>query len=127
MSDRAGTGLLGRPEYNSPVTPHKATNEGSSGPFELHSWLCAEKQRPAGGGFSSQRATHGKSRFVSVDLRVPPLEVLHQRRSEKWHGYDSDVIVSTIAEMDFPLAAPIAAALHAAVDRHDLGYAPERI
>jgi cysteine-S-conjugate beta-lyase len=72
-------------------------------------------------------ATHGKPRFVSVDLRVPPLEVLHQRRSEKWHGYDSDVIVSTIAEMDFPLAAPIAAALHAAVDRHDLGYAPERI
>jgi cystathionine beta-lyase len=62
---------------------------------------------------------------MRVDLRVPPLHELHRRRSEKWTGYDPDVIVSTIAEMDFPLAAPIAAALHAAIDRHDLGYAPE--
>src|SRR6187549_892075 len=62
---------------------------------------------------------------MTVDLRLPPLDVLHQRRSEKWYGYDSDVIMSTIAEMDFPLAAPIAATLHAAIDRHDLGYAPE--
>ena len=38
-----GYGAAG-PRSNSPVTPHKATNEGSSGPFELHSWRCAEKQ-----------------------------------------------------------------------------------
>ena len=36
---------------NPPVTPHKATNEGTSGLFELHSWLRAEKQRHAGRGF----------------------------------------------------------------------------
>ena len=62
-----------------------------------------------------------------VDLRVPPLSELHQRRSDKWAGYDPDVIVATIAEMDFPIAAPIADALHATIDRHDVGYAPADI
>lgn len=58
-----------------------------------------------------------------IDLTVPPLEALQARRSEKWTGHDPDVLSSTIAEMDFPLAAPVAEVLHAAVDRHDLGYA----
>jgi cysteine-S-conjugate beta-lyase len=34
------------------------------------------------------------------------------------------VLASTVAEMDFPLASEITAALHAAIDRHDLGYTP---
>jgi cysteine-S-conjugate beta-lyase len=34
------------------------------------------------------------------------------------------VLPSTVAEMDFPLAPEIAAALHAAIERHDLGYTP---
>ena len=33
------------------------------------------------------------------------------------------MLAATIAEMDFPLAPPVAAALRAAIDRHDLGYA----
>ena len=61
--------------------------------------------------------------ILPVELHVPPLARLHERRSEKWEGHDADVLVSTIAEMDFPLAPPVAEALHAAVDRHDLGYA----
>jgi cystathionine beta-lyase len=60
----------------------------------------------------------------AVDLRVPGLAELHRRRSDKWAGHPPDVLAATIAEMDFPLAAPVAAALHAAIDRHDLGYAP---
>ena len=59
-----------------------------------------------------------------ADLPVPDLAHLNRRRSDKWAGYEPDVLVSTIAEMDFPLAPAVAAALHAAVDRHDLGYAP---
>jgi cystathionine beta-lyase len=59
-----------------------------------------------------------------IDLRVPELAVLHQRRSEKWAGHDNDVLVATTAEMDFPLAAPVAAVLHEAIERSDLGYAP---
>src|SRR5699024_8732340 len=57
-----------------------------------------------------------------TDLRVPDLAALHERRSEKW-AHPPDVLCATIAELDFPLAEPVAAALHAAVDRHDLGYA----
>jgi cysteine-S-conjugate beta-lyase len=60
----------------------------------------------------------------AVDLRVPDLATLHQRRSEKWSGHQPDVLASTVAEMDFPLAAEITAALHEAIDRHDLGYTP---
>jgi cystathionine beta-lyase len=38
--------------------------------------------------------------------------------------HEADVLASTVAEMDFPLAPDITAALHAAVARHDLGYTP---
>ena len=57
-------------------------------------------------------------------LLVMDLATLHRRRSEKWAGHDDDVVASTIAEMDFELAPPVAEALHAAIDRHDLGYTP---
>lgn len=58
-----------------------------------------------------------------VDLEVPPLAQLHERHSEKWAGHPPDVIASTVAELDFPIAAPIAGSLQAALARHDLGYA----
>jgi cystathionine beta-lyase len=61
-----------------------------------------------------------------IDLQVPDLATLHMRRSEKWSGHDPDVLESTVAEMDFPLAPDVTAALHAAVDRHDLGYTPPK-
>jgi cysteine-S-conjugate beta-lyase len=62
-----------------------------------------------------------------IDLTVPNLSRVHQRRSEKWAATDSDVLSSTIAEMDFPLAPPITEALTAAIGRHDLGYAPHNV
>jgi len=60
----------------------------------------------------------------AIDLQVPDLATLHKRRSEKWSGHEPEVLPSTVAEMDFPLAPEVAAALHAAIDRHDLGYTP---
>jgi cysteine-S-conjugate beta-lyase len=60
----------------------------------------------------------------AIDLQVPDLATLHERRSEKWSGHEPDVLASTVAEMDFPLAPELTAALHAAIDRHDLGYTP---
>jgi cysteine-S-conjugate beta-lyase len=60
----------------------------------------------------------------AIDLHVPELASLHERRSEKWTGHANDVLVATIAEMDFPVAQPIAEALRAAIDRSDLGYVP---
>jgi len=59
-----------------------------------------------------------------IDLSVPGLAALHERRSQKWSLHEPDVLASTIAELDFPIAGPVAAALHAAIDRSDLGYAP---
>jgi cystathionine beta-lyase len=60
----------------------------------------------------------------AIDLQVPDLATLHQRRSEKWSELEPDVLASTVAEMDFPLAPAVNKALHAAIDRHDLGYTP---
>lgn len=57
------------------------------------------------------------------ELPVEPLEVLRKRRSAKWRTYPADVLPLTVAEMDFALAAPVAEALHDAVDRSDAGYA----
>ena len=62
--------------------------------------------------------------MTPVHLAVPEVDELLARRSEKWSGHAPGVLSSTIAEMDFPLAAPVARALHAAIDRDDLGYAP---
>jgi len=60
---------------------------------------------------------------VAIDLNVPDLEALYRRAGAKWASHDPDVLSLTIAEMDFPLAPPVAEALHRAIDRADLGYA----
>ena len=59
----------------------------------------------------------------SHDLPVDPVDTLRQRRSAKWQTYPADVLPLTVAEMDFPLAAPVAASLREAVERSDTGYA----
>ena len=59
---------------------------------------------------------------MSIDLSVPDLEALHERRSEKWALHERDVLSATIAEMDFPLAEPVAEAISSALARNDLGY-----
>jgi cysteine-S-conjugate beta-lyase len=58
----------------------------------------------------------------SFDVDAIDLSVLRERQSAKYQYYDADVIPAWIAEMDFPLAAPIATALHRAIDRSDTGY-----
>lgn len=52
-----------------------------------------------------------------------PLERLHRRRSVKWSRYGADVLPAWVAEMDFPLAAPVKRALAEAVELDDSGYA----
>jgi len=68
-------------------------------------------------------ARHWQSRQVTVDAE--PLARLRQRTSEKWSLYPDDVLPLFVAETDYPLAPPIAAALHAAIDRGDTGYIGE--
>ncbi len=51
------------------------------------------------------------------------LAELRRRTSVKWRQYADDVLPLWVAEMDVPLAAPVAEALHDAVGRGDTGYA----
>jgi cystathionine beta-lyase len=60
---------------------------------------------------------------VENPLTVLTTEELRARRSIKWRAVDADVLPLWIAEMDTPLAPPIAGALRLAVDRGDTGYA----
>ncbi|RNE63979.1 MalY/PatB family protein [Cryobacterium tepidiphilum] len=56
-------------------------------------------------------------------MDTQPLDRLRTRTSIKWRAYPDDVLPLFIAELDFPLAEPIARALHDAIDRSDTGYA----
>lgn len=59
---------------------------------------------------------------VATPLDVP-LDELRRRRSAKWTTFPPDVLPLPVAEMDVRLAPPITAALRAAVDDSDTGYA----
>lgn len=53
---------------------------------------------------------------------LDPDRIRRLRRSAKWLRYPADVLPAWIAEMDLPVAEPIVAALHAAVDAGNTGY-----
>lgn len=57
-----------------------------------------------------------------MDVVAEPLSILRERTSMKWRAYPADVLPLFVAEMDYPLAEPISAALHAAIERSDTGY-----
>ncbi|GII83155.1 cystathionine beta-lyase [Sphaerisporangium siamense] len=64
--------------------------------------------------------SHGRT---GGPLDALDLGELRARRSSKWREYPRDVLPVWVAEMDTPLAEPIAAALVEAVGRGDTGYA----
>ncbi|WP_406335687.1 MalY/PatB family protein [Streptomyces sp. NBC_00203] len=51
------------------------------------------------------------------------LEQLRQRTSMKWRAHPEDVLPLWVAEMDVPMAPPIAEVLRTAIDLGDTGYA----
>lgn len=57
-----------------------------------------------------------------MTVEASPLSQLRTRTSEKWRAYPDDVLPLFVAEMDYPLAEPVAAALHGAIARSDTGY-----
>jgi cysteine-S-conjugate beta-lyase len=59
---------------------------------------------------------------LNPELTELSLGQLRLRRSAKWRFYDQDVLPAWVAEMDFPLAAPIKIALAEAVELSDTGY-----
>jgi cystathionine beta-lyase len=64
----------------------------------------------------------GYGQSGTMTIAADPLEQLRARTSEKWRAYPDDVLPLFVAEMDYPLAEPIAAALIDAVRRSDTGY-----
>jgi cysteine-S-conjugate beta-lyase len=56
------------------------------------------------------------------DLDGLELARLYRRHGEKWAVYPDDVLPAWVAEMDFPLAAPVRRVVQEALDRDDLGY-----
>jgi cysteine-S-conjugate beta-lyase len=59
---------------------------------------------------------------IHQELTEIPLARLRRRRSAKWAMYP-DALPAWVAEMDFPLAAPVKRALVEAVELDDCGYA----
>jgi cystathionine beta-lyase len=57
-----------------------------------------------------------------TEIYAEPIDRLRERTSEKWRAFPDDVLPLFVAEMDYPLAEPIADALIAAVRRSDTGY-----
>ena len=55
-------------------------------------------------------------------VRAMSLPDLRKRKSVKWRQFPSDVLPLPVAEMDFPIAEPIKAALRDMIDRSDTGY-----
>ncbi|KAA0267922.1 MAG: aminotransferase class I/II-fold pyridoxal phosphate-dependent enzyme [Acidobacteria bacterium] len=60
---------------------------------------------------------------LDPELTDLALDRLRARRSVKWSRFGPDVLPAWVAEMDFPLAPPVSAALAEAVGRDDTGYA----
>jgi len=61
----------------------------------------------------------GDDPFADVSVAA-----LRRRGTSKWSSYGDDVLAAWVAEMDFPLAAPVRAALHTAIEQGGAGYAP---
>ena len=57
-----------------------------------------------------------------IDIKAPTLAELSTHHSEKWRAFAPDVIPLPVAEMDFPVAAPIREVLRSMVEKSDMGY-----
>lgn len=59
---------------------------------------------------------------AEAQVHAEPLAILRTRTSEKWTAHPADVLPLFVAEMDYPLAAPIITALVERVRASDTGY-----
>ncbi|MCF3121812.1 aminotransferase class I/II-fold pyridoxal phosphate-dependent enzyme [Streptomyces arenae] len=69
-----------------------------------------------------QSTNHLTVSRVADPLRQLSLERLRERTSMKWRTYPADVLPLWVAEMDVPVAEPVARALREALERGDTGY-----
>ena len=69
-----------------------------------------------------EAAGRGRAERVTVDLQALTPDALRARRTLKWASQPDDVLAMWVAEMDYPTAPAITAALHRAVDAETFGY-----
>lgn len=60
--------------------------------------------------------------MTDTNIQAPSLAKLLTHHSEKWRGFDRDVLPLPVAEMDFPVADSIRTVLAEMVAQSDLGY-----
>ena len=60
--------------------------------------------------------------MTDTNVQAPSLAKLLTHHSEKWRGFDRDVLPLPVAEMDFPVADSIRTVLAEMVAQSDLGY-----
>jgi cystathionine beta-lyase len=75
-------------------------------------------------GMQSLWLTSAMREPKATDFNFENLDISQLRRREgvKWSRVEPDVLPAWIADMDFPVAAPISEAIYEAVRRGDLGY-----
>lgn len=61
-----------------------------------------------------------------TEIAADPLALLRTRTSSKWRTHPDDVLPMFVAEMDYPIARPIAARLADLIGRSDTGYDANR-
>jgi cysteine-S-conjugate beta-lyase len=59
---------------------------------------------------------------VQNPLEILGLDQLRRRKSMKWRAFGDEVLPLWVAEMDTPLAEPVADALREMIDLGDTGY-----
>lgn len=62
------------------------------------------------------------SKSEQLPMKALALQELRTHRSEKWRSFPGDVLPLPVAEMDFPVAAPIRKLLLEMIEHSDLGY-----
>ena len=74
-----------------------------------------------------EQAATAQTGAMEDDGRDHDVEVarLRQRRGAKWNKYPDDVLPAWVADMDYPVAPAVRAALQESVDLDDHGYAAE--
>src|SRR5690554_1887414 len=124
MSSNAYTrrARLARPISSSFTSPAYARATRPSRRMRVECFCAAEMYRNQAPARQARRDRECQTGTMHVN--ADPIESLRRRTSMKWAAFPPDVLPLPVAEMDFPLAEPIASVLIDAIKRSDTGYAP---
>jgi cystathionine beta-lyase len=116
MLDRALPKLLEQAGAPAPVVASVATDGGRTDESD-NTDNTDDASRRTFFREAERAMRHRPAVLDELDIRL-----LERRRSAKWHYHPRDVLPAWVAEMDFPLAAPIQTELARLVGTSDVGY-----